>query len=324
LRTQWDQYTGGTLIAPRLSAAWAPKWAGGAKFAAGWGVFYDAVTLGMLALSQEQSSISNFYGPTGTLTAGPIETSYVLKPDNLRLPRYALSSFSAERKLPLELYGKLSLISREGSRGFTFEDEVVNPSTNLYVLDNIQRQRYRAAEFALRRTFLSKYQWFASYTRSEARANAVINYTIDNPIFAPQTGGPLPWDAPNRVLAWGWAPVDKNWFPNFMSRIIGETDAQLLVDYRTGFPFSVTNESGGLVGAPNSMRFPDYATVNIALERKFPFHGYLWAWRVGLINSLNRANPNVVNSDIDSPQYLAFARGQSRAVNVRLRFLGRK
>ncbi|HWE50801.1 MAG TPA: carboxypeptidase regulatory-like domain-containing protein [Bryobacteraceae bacterium] len=323
-RTQWDQYTGGAPFAPRLSAAWSPKWAGGTKFAAGWGVFYDAVTLGMLALSQEQDSISTFYGPTGAITAGPINTHFVLKPGDLRLPRFAISSFSAERKLPFQLYGKLNLISREGSRGFTFQDIVQSPSLNLYVLDNIQRQRYRAASFALRRTFLSKYQWFASYTRSESRANAVINYAIENPIFAPQSGGPLPWDAPNRVLAWGWAPVEKTWFPHFMSRLIGDTDAQLLFDYRTGFPFTVTNEAGEIVGAPNSMRFPDYATVDVALERKFPFRGYLWAWRVGLINSLNRANPNVVNSDIDSPQYLAFARGQSRAVNVRLRFLGRK
>jgi hypothetical protein len=50
----------------------------------------------------------------------------------------------------------------------------------------------------------------------------------------------------------------------------------------------------------------------------------LWAWRVGLINALNRANPNVVNNDANSPQFLAFGRGQARAVNVRLRFLGRK
>jgi hypothetical protein len=50
----------------------------------------------------------------------------------------------------------------------------------------------------------------------------------------------------------------------------------------------------------------------------------MWAWRVALINALDRANPNVVNSDIDSPRFLTYARGQARAVNVRLRFLGRK
>ncbi|MGA2711831.1 MAG: carboxypeptidase regulatory-like domain-containing protein [Bryobacteraceae bacterium] len=324
IRSQWDQYAGAAPIAPRLASSWSPKWAGGAKFSAGWGVFYDAVTLDMLALSQEQTSISTFYGPTGAVTGVPIETQFLLKRENLRLPRFALTSFSAEKKLPWEVYAKVNLISREGSRGFAFEDQIVNPALNLYVLDNIQRQRYRAAEFAFRRTFLSKYQWFASYTRSAARANAVINYSVENPILAPQAGGPLPWDAPNRFLAWSWAPIEKSWFPRLLQPVVGETDVQLLLDFRTGFPFSVTNETGNLVGAPDARRFPDFATVNIALERRFPFRGYLWAWRVGLVNALNRANPNVVNSDIDSPQFLTYQRGQVRAVDVRLRFLGRK
>src|SRR6202012_2072734 len=116
------------------------------------------------------------------------------------LPRFAITRFAADRRLPWKIYVKLSLLSREGSRGFTFEDSVVSPSLNLYILDNIQRQRYRSAEVSLRRTFLSRYEWFASYTRSEARANAVIDYSVDNPLFAPQAGGPLPWDAPNHFI----------------------------------------------------------------------------------------------------------------------------
>jgi hypothetical protein len=64
--------------------------------------------------------------------------------------------------------------------------------------------------------------------------------------------------------------------------------------------------------------------VNVALERQFHFRGYLWALRAGAINALDRANPNVVNNDFNSPQFLLFGRGQARAVNLRLRFLGRK
>jgi hypothetical protein len=323
-RTQWDEYTGGAPIAPRLAAAWSPKWAGGTRFAAGWGIFYDAVTLNMLALAQEQVSVSTFYGPSGEITGVPVETRFVLRPQDLRLPRYALTSFSAERRLPWGLYGKVNLISRQGSRGFTFEDNVVSPSLNLYVLDNIREQRYRAEEFAVRRTFLSKYQWFASYTHSAAHANAVVNYSVDNPILTPQAAGPLPWDAPNRFLAWGWAPIEKTWFPRFLRPIVGETDLQLLADFRTGFPFSAVTETGNIVGPPGSLRFPDYATVNIAIERRFPFRGYLWAWRVGAVNALNRVNANVVNNDVDSPGFLTYGRGQARAVNVRLRFLGKK
>jgi hypothetical protein len=248
---------------------------------------------------------------------------FVLSPRDLRLPRFAITSFSIEKRLPFGVNGRLNLISREGSRGFSFEQAIVSPSTNLYVLDNVRRETYRAAEFEMRRNFLSKYQWFASYTRSEARSNAAIAYSIENPLLTPQSGGPVPWDAPNRIVTWGWAPLAKEWFPSMLRPVIGETDVQILGDFRTGFPFTATSETGYVVGAPNGFRFPDYFTINAALERRFPFHGYMWAFRAALVNALDRQNANVVNSDFDSPQFGAFQRGQSRAVNVRLRFIGR-
>jgi hypothetical protein len=322
-RTQWDEYTGGAAPAPRLAASWAPKQLGGMKLSAGWGIFYNAVTLGMLALNQEQTSVSTYYAPDGTQIGVPLQSMFLLQPHDLRLPRFAISSFTVERKLPFGMNGRLNLISREGSRGFSFEQSIVNPSTNLYVLDNIERERYRAAEFEVRRTFLAKYQWFASYTRSESRSNAVIPYSIENPLLSPQSGGPLPWDAPNRVVMWGWAPISKGWFPSFLQPVVGETDMQILGDFRTGFPFTATTETGYIAGQPDGYRFPNYLTINAALERKFPFHGYMWAFRGALVNVLDRQNPNVVNSDFNSPQFMAFQRGQSRALNVRLRFIGR-
>jgi len=104
---------------------------------------------------------------------------------------------------------------------------------------------------------------------------------------------------------------------------VGETDVQILGDFRTGFPFSATTETGYIAGQPNGYRFPDYLTLNLALERKFPFHGYMWAFRGALVNVLDRQNANVVNSDFNSPDFGQFQRGQARAVNVRLRFIGR-
>jgi len=63
--------------------------------------------------------------------------------------------------------------------------------------------------------------------------------------------------------------------------------------------------------------------VNLHFERRFSFLHYLWAWRFGVNNLTNNGNPNVVNNNIDSPTFLTFGRGQHRAFNVRLRFLGR-
>ncbi len=323
-RLQWNGVTGWTPAGPRLAAAWAPKLLKGARLSTGWGIYYDSLPLALLARGQDQSSLTTFFGPNGVALGAPLQVAYSVNPAALRLPRFTLASVSAESPLPWKFLGRLDLTSRQGSRGFVFDLLPLSPTQDEYMADNSRRVSYEAAEMTLRRTFLSKYQWSASYTRSRAKANSALDYTIENPLLSPQAAGPQAWDAPNRFLMWGWMPVNRKWFPGVLSRIVGETNFQLLTDHRTGFPFTSTHENGLLAGAPNNLRFPDYLTVNIALERRFYFRGYLWAWRAGLVNVLDRANPNFVNSDADSPEYLTFSRGQRRAVNVRLRFLGRK
>jgi hypothetical protein len=336
LRMQWDRVTGTAPPAPRLATAWAPKKLGGLKLSAGWGIYYDTPTLAFLALSEEQSSLTTYYAADGTPLGPPMETSYLVNIRDLRAPRYAVSSVSAERSLLWNFVGRVDLTSRDGSRGFAFDQipsgEVSSgnaspmpiPLVNEYVANNSRHTSYRAAEVTVRRTFLGKYQWLASYTRSDSRSNTAVQYTIENPIITPQSGGPQPWDAPNRILLWGWAPVEKKWFPSFLQGIVGDTDFQLLSEYHTGFPFSATTENGFLASTPDGLRYPAYLSINVALERQFHFHGYLWALRLGVINALDRANPNVVNTDADSPQFLLFARGQPRAFNLRLRLLGKK
>jgi hypothetical protein len=122
---------------------------------------------------------------------------------------------------------------------------------------------------------------------------------------------------------WGWAPLPAR-LPGPLRFLFHDTRAAYLVESRNGFPFSVVNEEGYLVGRPNARRLPSYFSVNLHLERRFRFMHYQWAWRFGFNNLTNHGNPNVVNNNIDSPMFLAYGRGQQRAFNVRLRFLGRR
>jgi hypothetical protein len=123
----------------------------------------------------------------------------------------------------------------------------------------------------------------------------------------------LAWDAPNRLLAWGWTPAH-----------IWSVQLSYFFEYRSGYPFSVINTQQQLVGPPNSMRFPAYVSLNLALEKKFGLHGYLWAVRIEAVNALNRPNPNTVVNNIDAPNFGAFSGGQQRAFTARIRFAGRK
>jgi hypothetical protein len=326
LRAEWDEVVRDVLWSPRFSIAYAPKWMGETKLAAGFGVFHDELTLSTLTQNQDQISHTTFFLPGGVVR-GPVETAFFINDHALSVPRYRTESFSVERKLPFGLYGKASYFHKVGSGGFTFVNELEAfggvPAGGLYHLHNWRHDRYDAAEFTVRRTF-GRFEWVAGYTRSSARSDAVVDYSLENPIFAPQGPGRFAWDTPNRFMTWGWAPLPKGAAPAFLRRLIGETDVVYLAEYRTGFPFSVVNEDGILVGSPNARRLPDYFNINLALERKFRFLHYLWAWRFGFNNLTNNGNPNVVNNNIDSPAYLTYGRGQLRAFAGRLRFLGKK
>jgi hypothetical protein len=130
---------------------------------------------------------------------------------------------------------------------------------------------------------------------------------------AAQQSSALAWDAPNRLLTWGWTPTH-----------IWGVQFSYFFEYRTGYPFSIVNLEQQLVEQPNSRRFPDYASLNVGLEKKFGFWGYLWAVRLSVINILGRENPDTVVNNIAAPNFGTFSGGQGRAFTARVRFVGKK
>ena len=328
LRAEWNEIIRAVEVAPRLGAAWAPRFLPDTKFSAGWGIYYDAISLSTVAPQQDQVSLSTFYLPDGTVL-GPVETSFQVYDRFLKAPYYQNATATVERKLPHEYYLKAGYTRRAGNRGFSFYPTLPVTAETFYdgvtyQLGNSRRERYDALDIALRHTFAGKYEWFAGYVRSSARSNAAVEYSIENPIFGPQGPGPVPWDTPNRFHTWGWAPLPNRMLPTALRFLTHNTSVGYLVECRTGFPFSVVNEQGFMVGSPNSIRYPDYFNINLTLERRFTAIHYLWAWRFGFNNLTNNPNPNVVNNVMGTPQYLTYARGQVRAFNVRLRFLGHR
>jgi hypothetical protein len=319
LRADWDQLVRDPLVSPRLAVAWAPAWARGTKLSAGIGIFYDALNLRTLSQHLDQRAVSLFYGRDGRLLGGPVETYFVVDESRLRAPRYRNFSFSAERALPAGFHGRLNYLNRRGRKGFTFFPLESFGPQNPFGLFNARNDHYDAVDLTIRRTFAGRYEWLAGYTRSSARSDAVLEFSLEDPIFGQQAGGPVRWDTPHRFQTWGWAPLP---FPRRIS-LLQKLALAYWLDMRSGFPFRVVNEEAQLVGPPHARRFPAYFNLNLHLERRFTFLHHEWAWRFGFNNLTDHRNPNVVNNNMDSPAFLTFSGGQRRALTVRLRFLGK-
>lgn len=316
LRLDWDQILRQTLLSPRLAATYLLRRGGDAKLSAGIGLYHDATNLAFITRPLAGKRVDLFYARDGrTLASTPLETSFRATEQNLKAPRFLNWSLGLELKLPASLYLDAGFVERRGHHGFIFDSRMGEDSSRqsrLLELTNAQRDRYDSLQVTVRRMFTGGYTFLASYARSAARSNAVIDFNLDNPIFGQQSGGPLPWDTPNRFLSWGLLPLVKKF--NFA----------YLLDWRDGYPFSILNQDQQLVGQPNARRFPIYFTLNTHVERRFELFGLYLALRAGFNNVTNRQNPTVVNNNIDSPQFLTFGGTEHRVFTGRIRFLGRK
>lgn len=328
MRADWDTLLRNWNFSPRLGFAWSPAGRETTKISGGYARIFDSTSLRLFTRPLDQFSVSEYYDAGGGIIRGPAYSLFQIPNPNLASPRYHNWSLGVEHQFPKMIQARGFYIVRRGTRGFTYLnglncdcidipqqfDGVTNPLFDaIYTLGTARRDRYDAVELTLRQPIRGQYQWMLSYTRSKARSNAVVDQSIDEPLLIGDNAGRLPWDAPNRWLSWGFLPTPfRNW------------SAAWLAEYRTGFPFSVQDVNGQVVGAVNELRFPVFFELNLHLERRLGWRGQWWAVRGGFNNVTNHKNPNVVNNVIGSPQFLAMYGGQTRAFNVRVRWLGKQ
>ena len=89
LRLDWNEVVRDIVFSPRVSAAWSPKWAKGAKLSAGYGIFHDAMSLGTISRGHESSvaqMIAAFGVPSPTPGRSPRVTWAIVHAWNDDLP----------------------------------------------------------------------------------------------------------------------------------------------------------------------------------------------------------------------------------------------
>jgi len=311
VRLDWDEIVRDTLFSPRLAATYALDNQGNTKISAGIGTVYDPTILLLIARPSAGQRLDSFFDASGNALGTPLLTAFSADTRTLAAPRFLNWSIAVERKLPASIYLKTEFLQRHGTDGHVYNTANGSPG-GAFVLQNTREDRYDAFQVNVRRHFRKSYLVMASYARSKTRSNQVLDFNVDSPILSPQAPGPYLWDAPNRLLSWGLLPLIKNF------------DLGYSVEARSGFPFLVVNNRQQLVESPGLRRFPAYFSLNLHLEKRFRLFGFYWAVRGGFNNITDHKNPAVVNSDIDSPQFLTFSAFNRRAFTSRIRFLGRK
>ena len=314
LRTDWDRFTQSAMAGPRLSANFLPFGDDTSKISIGWGIYNAPLNLSLIGQTNDQRQLDTFFDNAGNIVpGGPVTSFFALPATGLHQPRFTISSLGWQQKFAHSTLLTLSLLARNGYHGYAYVDQQPSQPGGTFLLEDTRKDRYRSATASARHVFSESMEIYGAYTRSIADSNEVLNPALGSIFYAAQQSAPVAWDAPNRFLSWGWAPTH-----------IWGIQLSYFYEYRSGYPYSVINLQQQLVGPPNSVRFPVYSSLNLGIEKKFGFRGYLWGVRVEAVNALNRENPDTVVDNIDAPNFRAFSGGQGRAVTLRVRFIGRK
>ncbi len=312
IRADWDRITQRFTPSPRISANILPFESDRAKLSVAWGIFLQPVTLSSLGPAYDQQRSDWFYQSSpASPPIGPVISRFLLPDEGLKQPRFYTTSLGWEEAIGGNSHVEFNFTQRNGRLGLAYEQFPQSNSENIFLLQNNRRDRYQAFQFAFRHSFNDKTAVSANYTRSATRSDRVFDYSLQTLVFTPQQSGPLGWDAPNRFISSGWAPAPVwNLFLSYF------------FEYRTGFPFSIVNEQQQIVGPANRMRFPDYLSLNIGIEKRVHLFARNWAVRLTILNLSSHSNPDSVINNVDSPDFLKYAGGSKRALSARVRIVG--
>ncbi|MEO8598101.1 MAG: TonB-dependent receptor [Candidatus Solibacter sp.] len=314
IRQDWDELIREAAFSPRFSFAWTPFGLRNTKLSGGFAVVFDATPIELFAQPLDQSPVNTSFRSDGSVESGPTATVFAIPNPDLRPPEYRNWTLGLEQRLPHGLLMGANGLRKRGRNGLTY---VNAPSTaelnqSRFDLCNSRQDIYDSVAVTARQSIRGEYEWMASYTRSRSLSNAVLNMSADTTTQVNDNVGPMPWDSPNRLLAWGYFPTP---WPKW--------SVAAMVEARDGFPFSILHDDGAIVGGVNSYRLPAYFSLDVHLERRLRMGKHQVALRGGFVNATNHQNPTVVNNIIGSPQFLQYFGSQGRHVIFRLRWLGK-
>ncbi|MBI1874257.1 MAG: TonB-dependent receptor [Acidobacteria bacterium] len=274
-------------LAPRLGFSFVPIPGGHTVVRGGAGLFYDKITLNGATFDERPTQIVTRYGLDGrSIVGSSMAERPVIDGGRLRNPESVAWNLEVDRELTRRLILRVGYQQREGRRELMVDPRNDPARGGVLLLGNGGSSRYRELAFTGRYHSGSN-QLVVSYVRSASTGNLndlnSFFANVENPVIRPDERSRLPFDAPNRFLAWGEFDLPRGF------------GVAPVVEVRDGFPLSVFDENHDFVGERNRAgRFPRFFSLDVQAWKHvtLPWPKKLKA-RVGLkvFNITNHFNP---------------------------------
>ena len=190
--------------------------------------------------------------------------------------------------------------------------EQTDETAGEWLLSSTGRSSYRDVDVGVKFTHGTSADLNVSYARSMARGdlNTLTNFfgAVMWPVIGANAYAPAASDVPNRLLARGRVNPTPRWL------LLG------ILDWRSGLPYSVTNDTLDFVGARNSQRFPTYLRLEVGIERRLKVLKFQPWVGVRVWNALDSFLPTDVQANLGSPAFGRFYNSEYRQFRIQVRF----
>src|SRR6266404_4113730 len=316
LRYENQQVADEMNLAPRAGFAWSPHNDDRTVLRGGFGFFYDKVPLNIRSFGRYPSRTVTRYQADGVTLVDSHHFVNVL----VDTPPIAPLDFRRRSGLdagfvPENLRWNLQLdqvvapwlnLRANLTASSTNHIYIVNPELDFrgrsgIVLRSAGQATYRALELTALFRLPNKDQFFVSYVRSRARGdlNDFNSYFGDfgAPVLRTNQYSNLPFDVPNRLLAWGTFSL-----PHRLT-------IAPIFEMRTGFPYSVRDAEQNFIAERNSdrTRFPTFLSLDAEIAKDFQVTKK-YGIRLSLrgFNLTNHFNPRNVRANTADPNFGQF------------------
>ena len=319
LRYDRDQIGGENNFAPRFGFVVLPTASARTVVRGGVGLFYDKIALNVGAFQQYQDLRVTTFGPDGVTPVDGPRLFRNTPPLDLKNPYSIAANVQVDHQITQRLLLRFGYEERRTRREFIIEPVLVaGAAEDLLLLQNDGRSLYREFQAVARFRFQEGRNIFLSYVHSQSRGDLNDYNTffgnLRHAVIRPNEYGRQPFDAPHRLLFWGDFGLPRS--------IV----ATPVVEWRSGFPFSLLDEQQEYVGPRNGGgRFPQLLTLDLLVTKgvKIPFRGKKYKGRVGvtIFNITNHWNPRDVQNNLASPAFGTFYNSPDRSFRTKFEFV---
>jgi hypothetical protein len=302
-------------FAPRLGFAFLPAGSERTVVRGGVGLFYDKIPLNIGTFTQFQDLLVTTFQQNGTTIGdGPRLYTNTFEQADLNNPYSVAWNLQVDHQFTPRLLLRVGYEERHTHDDFVVEPVSEGISAGELLLKNSGGSFYREFQVVARARLQEKRNLYLAYVRSESRGdlNDFNTYfgNLRRAVIRPNEYGPQNFDTPHRLLFWGEISLPKDFV------------ATPVIDWRSGFPFSLVDEGQNFVGPRNEGgRFPRLLTLDVLVTKgvSIRFRGKKYKGRVGLsiFNITNHWNPRDVQNNIDSSQFGTFFNSAERSFRTK-------